>query len=170
MTQALDLTVESENFAAEMWVEVKVDSPQLVDNLSNEMKIADIPVPGAAMMIIDIFTLGLRVEFVAGFGTRAKNGFAFKAGMSVKVPGTAKMTLDAVQWGNNAVEGFDAFELKPKMSLKSLSSGADLSLSAKPKLVFGIDVIDKISAEIGMILNFPELKGTCIPKYSMSAS
>ena len=165
ITAALNLDLLPQNLAAEMTLEVTLDRPEVVDELSNEMKIADVPIPGAAVVIKEIFALGLRAQFLAGFTTRLRGGIKYKAGLSAALPGSPRITLDAIQLDKNGAEGFDGFHVAPKMSLKSLSATADFSLAARPKLVFGIDIIDKIQFEISLIINLPELKGTCTAKY-----
>lgn len=167
ITEALELSVQPQNLAAEMSLEVTIDDPDPVNPLSNEKTIADVPIPGAAVVIKDVFSLGLRAQFAAGFSTKLKSGIKFRAGMSASLPGTPRINLDAVQLWRNSVEGFDAFAVDPIMELKSSSKTADISLAAKPKLVFGIDIIGKINFEIALVINLPELKGTCTAKYSM---
>lgn len=163
---AMDLEVSPQDFAAEMTFEVTIDDQDKVETLSNEKTLMDVPVPNAGVVIKEIFSLGLRVQFAAGYVTKVKRGITFRAGISAALPGNPKFVIDAVQLWRNAAEGFEAYTVDPSVDLKSLSGTADISLAAKPKLVFGIDIIDEFKLEIGLIVNLPELKGTATAKYS----
>jgi hypothetical protein len=165
---AMELEVSPQDFAAEMTLEVTIDNQEKVDSLSNEKTLAELPIPYASVVVKEIFSLGLRAQFAAGFTTKVKKGITFQAGISASLPGNPKFTIDAVQLWRNAAEGFQAYTVDPILEIKSLSATAEISLAAKPKLVFGIDVIGRFKLEIALIVNLPELKGTATAKYSRS--
>lgn len=159
--------MEPRDLAAAMSLEVTIEKQEKVDTLSLEETIADVPIPAAGVAIKDVFSLGLHVQFAAGFATRLKSGITFRAGLKATLPGTAKMTLDAVQFWESSATGFDGFTVDPIAEIKSLSKTVDISLAAKPKLIFGVDIMDTAKFEISAILNLPEVKGTCTAKFSM---
>lgn len=166
MTEA-HLEVKMEDFHAAMSVEVTIEKQGKVKQLSNEKTIADVAVPGAGVVIRDIIDVGLHVQFAAGFTTKLKSAITFQAGLEATLPWTSKIVLDAIHFEKNAVSGFEGFQVYPIFDLKSLSRTADVSLAAKPKLVFGIDIVGIAKYEVSAIVNLPELKGTCTVKYSM---
>lgn len=149
-----------------MSLEVTIDKPRGVEMLSNEKTIGDVPVPGAGFVIKDVMSVGLRVQFAAGFTTKLRSGITFRAGLEASLPWTSKLVLDALDFGKNAAIGFEGFKVYPILDVKSVSRTAEVALAARPKLVFGIDINNVAKFEISAIVNLPELKGTCTIKYS----
>lgn len=156
-----------EDFAAEMSLEVTVEKQGKIDKLSYEETLADVPVPGAGVVIKNILSVGLRIQFAAGFTTKLKSGITFRAGLSASLPGTSRITLDAITPWENRASGLEGFRVDPYVEIQSLSRTAEISLAAKPKLVFGIDLVNIATYEIAAIVHLPELKGTCTVKSSM---
>ena len=163
----MHLEVSPEGFRAAMSLEVTIEKQGQIDKLSNEQTIGDVAVPGAGFVIQDVMSVGLHVQFAAGFTTKLKSGITFRAGLEASLPWTSKLVLDALDFSQNAAIGFEGFEAYPILELKSLSRTADVSLAAKPKLVFGVDINNVAKFEIAAIVHLPELKGTCTVKYSM---
>ena len=155
-----------EDFHAAMSLEVTVEKQQKIDPLSNERTIADVPVPGAGIVIKDIISVGLRFQFAAGFITKVKSAINFRAGLEAWLPWTSKLIIDALHLEKNAAIGFEGFGINPIIDLKAISYTADVSVAAKPKLIFGIDLERVAKFDISAIINLPELKGTCTAKWS----
>lgn len=162
----MHLEVEPKEFVAEMNLEVTLDKPKKVPGLSYEKKLYDQAVPGAGVVIKEIVELGLQFQYAVGVTTKLKSGITYLVGAKATLPATSKLTLDAINLDNNAATGFEDSQIDPMVEIKSLSATAEIALAAKPKLIFGIDVLDRVKFEISAIINLPELKGSCAAKFS----
>ena len=162
----MHLEVEPRDFDAEMSLEVTLDRPDKVEELSYEKTLADVPVPGAGVVIKDVLSVGLRIQLTAGLTTQLRSGITFRAGLKASLPGTAKITMDVLNFWESSASGFGGFTVDPTVKIISLPRSAEIALAAKPKLVFGVDIIGMSTYEIAAIFNLPELKATCTAKYS----
>lgn len=162
----MHLEVSLEDFNAALSLEVTVEKQRKVNPLSNEQTIADVPIPGAGIVIKEIISVGLRFQFAAGFTTKVKSAITFRAGLEAWLPWTSKLVLDAIHPEKSAATGFEGFGINPIFDLKAISYTADVSVAAKPKLVFGVDIERVAKFDISAIINLPELKGTCTAKWS----
>lgn len=162
----MHLELSLEDFHAAMSLEVSIEKQKKVDFMTNEKTVADVAVPGVGIVIKDVMSVGLRVQFAAGFSTKLKSAITFRVGLEATLPWSAKIVFDPIHPELSAVTGFEGFSVYPIVDLKSLSRTADVSLAAKPKLVFGVEIERVAKYDISAVINLPELKGTCTAKYS----
>lgn len=155
-----------EDFEAALEFDVVVDDPEKIKQLSWEKTLASAPIPGAGVLVKDIFELGLIAKLVAGYTTKLKDGFEFKIGAKTKIPGPTRITIDGVDHPNIGAYGFEGASVEPIFELVSMSKTVDFSLAVKPTLVFGVDIIGADGLDLTLILNLPELKTTFAPTFS----
>jgi hypothetical protein len=161
----MELAVHPRDWVAESSVLFKIDHDAL-DGRNFEKKIVDRPIPGASVEVPGIFSLGTGFQFVVGAGVKTKGGISFRVGMRASLPDSPRLNLDLVQVWRNSAEGFERFSVEPIGEIGGLARPVEISLAAKPKLAFGIDILGKITFQIALIINLPELKGTLTPTYS----
>lgn len=160
------LNASPQDLTASLKFEVTVDKPTAITDFSYEKKLLNVPIPDAGIVIENVFELGLRAQYTAGWSTKLKDGAVFNIGAIAKIPGTSKITVDAVDYSKSVVTGFDDASTDPILDIQSLTRNTlDFSIATKPKLIFGIDIVKVGHLDLALIFNLPEIKTTFTPTF-----
>ena len=147
-----------------------MERQEKIDELSYEKTLFSEGIPGIGVAIADIFEIGATFKYAVGWTTKFKGICKFKAGMTASLPGTAKLSVDGAHYEQSSAVGFEGFVVDPVFELESLSQPIEFSLAAKPKLTFGVSIVNVADLDIALVINLPELQAKITRKYGTSST
>jgi hypothetical protein len=135
-------------------------------NLDGSIDLIDIPVPGAGVVIPEIFSLGLVASVEAGFTMGFKGDLSFTAGVTASLPDTASIELDLTDISTSSATGWDGAKAEPTLELNNSSASINATLYVRPTfgLTAEIASVGELSAKIKVGL--PELSAEATVEYN----
>jgi hypothetical protein len=135
-------------------------------NLSSSMDLIEIPVPGAGVVIPDIFSLGLVASVEAGFTMGFKGNLSFTVGLTASLPDSASIELDLTDITSSSATGWDGAKAEPTLELNNSSATVNATLYVRPTFALTAEVasVGELSAKI--YVGLPELSADATVEYN----
>lgn len=157
---ALNLVVLPQNVAATLQMRATLSTKKDIDQLSAKYPVLAVPVPGAGIAVGGIFKLGATVSYDLSITSSFKGTAEFDFGLHASLPGTARVVADAVNKADSGATGFEGYSSQPNFGIHSLTASASVSAATRPKLAFGIDVVNAGHVEAAVSMKLPEVSAT----------
>ncbi|KAA8908672.1 hypothetical protein FN846DRAFT_906091 [Sphaerosporella brunnea] len=135
-------------------------------SLDGTTNLIEIPVPGAGIVIPQIFSLGLIASVEAGVTIGFKGDLSFKVGLAVSLPDSAELSLDLTDLSTSTATGFDGAKAEPILELNNSSASAKATLFFRPKFAVKAEVasVGELSADISVGL--PQINANVALEYN----
>lgn len=119
-------------------------------SLSGSNDLLEIAVPGAGLVVPQIFSLGMIASIETGFAMEFKGKTAFTAGVKATLPDSAKILLDLTDLDKSTATGFEGANAEPIFKVDSASARIDGTLYFRPKFALKAEVmsVGELSANI----------------------
>ena len=147
-----------QDFRAKMVFEAGIDGQiAALPSSLNLTKEIDIPPPIAGFSIDEILNLGLIIRYEVGVQCTLNGAANFTFGLGATLPNTAIVAIDLVDPSKTKATGFDGSTFDPVFDIRSGSATLTVVAVSRPKLTFGIEVVNVGKLEAALKLGLPIL-------------
>lgn len=161
----LSLSIAPSGFSATAEIETTVTatySPEELNSVTSGTQALDlfkldastdlieIPVPGAGLVVPQIFSLGLVASVETGFTMGFKGTVGFTVGLTGSLPDTARLDLNIIDLEKSTATGFEGAKAEPILTINNATASIDAAIFFRPKLAFKAEVssVGELSVDI----------------------
>ena len=119
-------------------------------SLSGSQDILEMAIPGAGLLVPNIFSLGMIASFETGFTMGVKGSLNLTAGVKTTLPDAARISLDLVDLSRSAATGFEGATAEPIFRANTGSARVDGSVFFRPKFALKAQImsVGELSADV----------------------
>ena len=163
---ALTLSATPQDVSAELELEAKINAAASPAKLQYEKElIPNTEIPGAGISIPKIFSLGASIAYDVGITSSFQGTADVDFGVSAGIPNTASLVADLKNPDSSSATGFGGGSLTPIFDVKQMSASVTLGAYSKPKLSFGVQIIEIGQADVDISVKLPEVDVTLTADY-----
>ncbi|ODH50984.1 hypothetical protein GX48_02945 [Paracoccidioides brasiliensis] len=155
---SLLLEIEPQDLRAtiQLQAEVSQTAPGL-DIFNFDQPIFEAAIPGAGIVVPNIFTLGAKAAFSIQGNAEVSGTAIFTFGAKSSLPNGSKISLDLVDFDNSKVTSFDNVEVDPIFDFDNASITANIMAGPQIALTLGVEVLDNTGIEAGLTFGVPTI-------------
>jgi len=164
----LTLGASPQDFRAKMVLEAKVDdniADATIPSLRETKELANFPIPDAGFAIPNIFKLGIVIVYEVDVECSINGAANFTFGLSASLPDTAIVAIDLADPSKTRATGFDKGTFDPVFDIRSGSATLNIAASSRPKVTFGIDVVNVAKLEAALTMGLPVVNAQLIAAF-----
>ncbi len=151
---------------AEIGLQAHVTASLSPASLQYEKQLLSVPIPGAGISVDGIFSIGAVLSYNIGFKTTIQGSATVDFGLSASIPNGAQLTADVKNPDLSSATGFSGGTATPSFAVKDITASIALAAYSKPKLAFGISLLNIGTADVDISLKLPEVDATLSAAYN----
>ncbi|KAI4267357.1 MAG: hypothetical protein LQ337_008391 [Flavoplaca oasis] len=151
--QEFTLAASPQDFAAKLQLDANITaSLGSSDSLQQTIELFKAPVPGAGIVVPQIFSLGAIMSYEVGVSSSFSGSASMTFGITASMPNTAAVTADVLRPGQSSATGFEGGVFDPFFNLNELSASLTMAAFAQPKLSFEVAItkVGKLGIALGV--------------------
>ncbi|KAK2752341.1 hypothetical protein FQN55_007381 [Onygenales sp. PD_40] len=153
---SLLLEVSPQDFQATVQLEATIaQTNPTIDILNWDQTIIEAAIPGAGIVIPNIFTLGAKAAFNIQGNAGVIGTTTFTFGAKSTLPNGSKMSIDLVNPDNSATDGFETASVEPIFDVDKASITANIAAGPQLALTLGVEILDNTGIEAGVTFGVP---------------
>ena len=164
--QLQDLKLTSPNiFQAELELEATITSSDSPDSLQYTKELFSFTVPDAEIEVEGIFKLGAILSYDVGVSSSFSGSATVDFGIKAGIPNNAQLIADIQDTDQSSANGFDISDVTSFFDITKESASITLAAFSRPKLSFGIELIEVRYFDVAITVKLQEVSVTLSAEY-----